>query len=132
MHAITTPNGQRGTPAARVRGSERTTRKRMAVANSERRNVTPSGVARLNACTATAPPSCTESEPAIIARGAGSAGRRAPRATCAGLDMASNIAAAASGAVAPPTLSQVATYGLTSAEAARRLEGDRRTRRPAA
>ena len=93
MHAITIPHGSAARQAARVRGSERTTTTRMTAPKSDRRNVTPSGVARPNACTATAPPSCTESEPAIIASGAGSAGRRAPRATCAGLDMTSNIAA---------------------------------------
>ena len=68
--------------------------KRIAAANTERRNVTPSGRRARERVHCTAPPNWTESEPAIIARGAGSAGRRAPRATCAGLDMASNIAAA--------------------------------------
>src|SRR3954451_16951843 len=86
MAAITRANGSAARQAARVRGSVRAAATRIAVANSERRNVTPSGVECAKAPTATGPATCTEGAPATIASGAGNAGRRALPMTCPGLD----------------------------------------------
>ena len=104
MHAITTPNGSAARQAARVRGSERAATTRIAAANSERRNVTPRGVECANARNCDGPAELHRERARDHRERRRQRGHaRAARMTCAGLDMAVNIAAGHVRSGAPPT-----------------------------